>query len=34
MGQLRIAVVWTWEREDRFVLTVNVNQAPRPLEGD
>jgi hypothetical protein len=34
LGRLRIGVVWTWEHDDRFVMTVTVDPAGRELRGD
>ena len=34
MGHLRIGVVWKWEHEDRFVMTVTVDPAGRELRGE
>jgi hypothetical protein len=34
MGHLRIGVVWKWEHEDRFVMTVTVDPAGRKLRGE
>jgi len=34
VGRLRIAVVWTWEHDDRFVMTVTVDPAQRPMTGE
>ena len=34
LGRLRIGVVWKWEHDDRFVMTVTVDPAGRELQGD
>lgn len=34
MGHLRIGVVWKWEHEDRFAMTVTVDPAGRELRGE
>jgi hypothetical protein len=34
MGHLRIGVVWKWEHEDRFVMTVTVDPVGRKLRGE
>jgi hypothetical protein len=34
LGRLRIGVIWTWEHDDRFVMTVTIDSASRPLKGD
>ena len=34
VGRLRLAVVWKWEFGDRFVMTVTVDAASRPMAGE
>lgn len=34
LGRLRVGVVWKWDHDVRFVMTVTVDPAGRELRGD